>query len=229
MDDYKAGHRKRVKEKYSEKGEGAFYDYQLLEMLLFYSIPRRDTKEIAKRLLDKFGSMDNLLNADIKQIITVKDVGEETAILIKLVADISKRALDGREKQVAVKSVKQAGEYFQRLLENEPKEKFAVLLFDNGNRVQFGGIIDGGTVGAMDMSMNNLAQLILVHQATGLIIAHNHPKGIAKASGADVSATLTIRDFVRRLGVKLIDHIIIGSNGIYSMRSDLEYNHYFHE
>ncbi|MCH5317217.1 MAG: RadC family protein [Eubacterium sp.] len=227
MDDYKAGHRKRVKEKYAKKGEGAFYDYELLEMLLFYSIPRKDTKEIAKRLLSTFGSMDNLLNADIMQTATVEEVGTQTAILIKLVADISKRALDDREKQIAVKGVDQAGEYFQKLLKNEAVEKFAVLLLDNGNRVQFSGIIDGGTGGAMDISMNKLAQLIIVHQATGLIIAHNHPKGIAKASGADVSATLTIRDFVKKIGVKLMDHIIIGSNGVYSMRSDLEYNHYF--
>ena len=227
MDDYKAGHRKRVKEKYAKKGEGAFYDYELLEMLLFYSIPRKDTKEIAKRLLSTFGSMDNLLNADIMQTATVEEVGTQTAILIKLVADISKRALDDREKQIAVKGVDQAGEYFRKLLKNEAVEKFAVLLLDNGNRVQFSGIIDGGTGGAMDISMNKLAQLIIVHQATGLIIAHNHPKGIAKASGADVSATLTIRDFVKKIGVKLMDHIIIGSNGVYSMRSDLEYNHYF--
>lgn len=227
MEDNKAGHRDRVKKKYYDKGEGAFYDYELLEMLLFYSIPRKDTKDIAKELLKKFGSLDNLLNSDIQQIITVDGVGKETAILIKLTADIYKRALDGREKQITVRNTNQASEYFRKLLENEPKEKFAVILLDNGNKVQYSGVVAEGTFGMAAVSMQKLTQLINYHNATGIIIAHNHPKGIAKASDADINTTLEIRNFMKKIGVVLLDHIIIGSNRSYSMRADPDCKEYF--
>ena len=229
MEDYKSGHRDRMKKKYAEQGAGAFYDYQLLEMLLFYAIPRKDVKPIAKELLEKFGSMDNLLTADIQQISSVKGVGESTALLIKLVADINKNAIDGREKQIPVRSVKQASEYFKKLLENETKERFAVMLLDNGSKLQYSGIIGEGTFGMAEVPMKTLTRLVSDHHATGLIIAHNHPKGFAEPSDADIDITLVIRDFMKKLDVSLRDHIIIGANGVYSMRSDLRYNHYFHK
>lgn len=223
------GHRKRVKEKYSKQGEGAFYDYELLEMLLFYSIPRKDTKHIAKALLKKFGSMDNLLNADVLQISSVDEVGTETARLIKLVVDINKRALDSREKQTAVTSGKQAGEYFRRLLENEATEKFAVMLMDNGGKIIYSGIISEGTVSMADVSIRKLTNLVLIYGPTSLIIAHNHPRGLAEASDSDVNTTLAIREFMKKLEVTLSDHIIIGENGVYSMRHDINCNKYFEQ
>ena len=222
-----AGHRKRVKEKYSSQGERAFYDYELLELLLFYSIPRKDTKHIAKALLNKFGTMDNLLNADVLQITSVEEVGIETARLIKLVADVNKRALDSREKQTAVTSEKQAGEYFRKLLQNESTEKFAVMLLNNGGRAIYSGIIGEGTEGRADVPIKSLTNLVLIYQPASVIIAHNHPRGIASPSDSDVNVTLTIRDFLKKFEVTLGDHIIIGDNGVYSMRCDIQYNNYF--
>lgn len=222
------GHRARLKSKYYENGESALYDYELLETLLFYSIPRRDTKGLAKELINYFGSLDNLLNADVQQIEkAVSGVGEETAILIKLASDLSKRAHSARGKEETVTGVKQAAEHFKNLLENEITEKFAVMILDNSNKIQFLGVISDGTVSAAEVDLMKLTKLIALHQARGIILGHNHPKGPAQASGADVSTTLMIRDFINQLGVMLLDHIIIGSNGAFSMRSDLEFNRYF--
>lgn len=208
-------------------GECAFYDYQLLEMLLFFSIPRRDTKPIAKELLEIFGSMDDLLNANIEQISSVKGVGPETARLIKLAGDVYKRALDGREKQTAIHGIKEAGAYFRRLLENEPKEKFAAMLLNNGGKLQFSGILDECSMERSDVPIIKLTELVSSRRASVIVIAHNHPDGIAEPSAADINTTLVIMDFLKKLDAVLADHVIIGANGVYSMRSDPEYNHYF--
>lgn len=227
MADHKEGHRKRVKTKYFEKGESAFFDYELLEMLLFYSIPRKDTKDIAKALLEKFGSVDNVLNADIRQLKTVEGIGKDSACLIKLVADLRERAIDSRKKQITIRGIAQAGEHFRKLLANETKENFAAMVLDNGNRIQFFGIVKEGSIGTVDAPLRELTYLVTDKLATGIIIAHNHPKGVAKPSAADVNVTIKIRDFMKTLGVVLLDHIIIGSNDVYSMHADPQFKKFF--
>lgn len=227
MEDSNADNRKKIKKKYSEQGAGAFDDHQLLEMLLFYSFSGEDTGLFAKKLFDKFGSLDNLFNADPEQIALPGTAEEESARLIKLTADIGRRALSGKENLRAAKSIEDATEYFKRLLENEPEENFAVMLLDGGNKVKYSGIISEGTVNATNVTMMRLTQLVLDNGAKALIIAHNHPNGIARPSVADVNTTISIRDFMKRLGVTLIDHIIIGADSVYSMRSDPDRSHYF--
>lgn len=222
-----AGHRERMKNKYFDSGDSAFYDYQLLEMLLFFSIPRRDTKPIAKELLEVFGSMDDLLNASIERITSVKGVGSETARLIKLAGDVYKRSLDSREKQTAISGIKEAGICFKKLLENEPTEKFAVILLNNGGRIQYSGILGECSMENADVPIMKLVELISSRRASSVVIAHNHPNGLAEPSAADISKTLMLIDFVDKLNTVLADHVIIGSNGIYSMRCDPERNHYF--
>lgn len=227
MKDPRTGHRERMKNKYSEQGDGAFYDYQLLEMLLFYSIPRKDTKPIAKALLETFGSMSNLQKASIQQISSVKGVGEETARLIKLTGDIYKRALDSKGNEPIVSGLRRTGEYFRVLLENEPTAKFAIMLLNNGGKLQFCDIIGDGSPETDDIPIMKITELVSARRASTVIIAHNHPKGRSKPSAADISKTQALIAFMKSLGAVLADHIIIGTDGIYSMRSDPEYVNYF--
>ena len=212
--------RKEMKSEYSGLGAGAFDDHRLLELLLFYSSVRENTELLAKELLEKFGSLDNLLNADIQQIALFKGLEEDAAQLIKLAADIGRRAVSDKENLRNAKSIKEAKEYFKRLLENEPNENFAAILLDGGNKVKFSGIISEGSVSTANIAMMKLTQLVLDHGAQTVIIAHNHPNGLAVPSKADIDTTDSIRDFMKQLNAELIDHIIIGSNDIYSMRSD---------
>ena len=227
MEDRKTGHRERMKTKYSERGDSAFYDYQLLEMLLFYSIPRRDTKPMAKDLLKKFGSLSNLQRASIEQITSVKGIGEETARLIKLSGDIYERALDGKSRETIISGASQAGEHFRKLLENERSAKFAIMLLNNGGKLQFCDIIGDGSPETREVPIMKIAELISTHRATTALIAHNHPKRSAEPSAADIDQTLTLIRFIRTLGAMLEDHMIVGTNGVYSMRSDPEYVNYF--
>lgn len=227
MENQAAGHRERMKMKYSECGDSAFYDYQLLEMLLFYSIPRRDTKPLAKELLEKFGSLSNLQKASVQQITSVKGVGKETARLIKLTGDIYERAIDGRRRGVIIGGTAQVAERFRTLLENERSAKFAIMLLNNGGRLQFCDIIGEGSPETDSAPLIKIAELVATHRATAAMIAHNHPKGPAKPSAADIDQTLTLIRFIKTLGATLEDHMIVGSNGIYSMRADPEYVNYF--
>lgn len=228
MADHREGHRERARNKYVKNCERAHYeDYELLELLLFYAAPRGDTKGTAKALVQKFGSMDNIFNANIKQLQSVNGVGEKTAILLKLVGDISRRTHGSREEQVKIGNISQASKYFLQLLDNAPKEKFAVMVLDNGNRKQYCGVVSEGEFGMANVPLRELTCLVTDRQATGLIIAHNHPHGIAKPSVSDIDVTLKIRDFMQPLGVKLLDHLIIASGEAYSMRADLEFNKFF--
>lgn len=224
---YNADNRKQMKKDYSELGASAFDDHQLLEMLLFYSAPREDTGLLAGELLDRFGSLDNLLNADIEQIAPFGDSKEESARLIKLAADIGRRAHSDIENLRAAKGTEDAAEYFKRLLGSEPEENVAVMLLDGSNKVKYSGIISEGSVNTVNVTMMKLTRLVLDNGAKALIIAHNHPNGVATASKADAETTASIKIFMNRLGVALIDHIIVGSDGVYSMRSDSAYSKYF--
>lgn len=227
MENHNADNRKRMKEEYSEPGGGAFEDSQLLEMLLSYSVPHENTALLAKSLLDKFGSLDNLLNADMAQIAPSDSREAEAARLIKLTADIGRRAHSDIKNLRSAKDVDEAAEYFTQLLGSKPEENFAVMLLDSGNKVKYSGIISEGSVNTANVTMLKLAQLVLNNGAKTLIIAHNHPNGIAKPSDTDINTTNSIRDFMNKLGVTLTDHIIVGADSVYSMRHDSAHGKYF--
>lgn len=216
-----------MKTKYSRQGDGAFYDYQLLEMLLFYSIPRRDTKPLAKELLETFGSLNALQNANIQQISSVKGVGEETARLIKLTGDIYKRAIDGKGKEITIHGTAEAAKYLEKLLENETAEKFALLLLNNGGKLQFCGIIGDGSPEKADLPIMKITELVTARRATNVVIAHNHLRRVTRPSGADIDQTQVLNNFMNSLGAVLEDHVIVGTNGAYSMRTDPECVNYF--
>lgn len=229
MDDYVKGHRQRMKEKYLEDGAGAFHDYQLLELCLFYSIPRVDVKRIAKDLLAEFGSLDNLLSATPHQLMSVEGVGENTAILLNLIRNINKKAIHNGKSALSITSYKAAVDYFEDMFAFEENERFAVMLLDNLNKVKLCRFVGEGIVNVAEVPMRIMTRYAMACNASGMIIAHNHPRGIALPSEPDVNVTLKIRDFMKTLGVTLYDHVIIGQDGAYSMRSSARYNQYFSE
>lgn len=228
FDDYTAGHRKRVKEKYLEKGANAFQnDYEFLELALFYSIPQKDVKSIAKKLINEFGSLENVLEASPSQLMKVSGVGEHTAVLLSLIRDINKRAASTRKNYREIKNFDMALDYFANMFEFEENEKFAVLFLDNMNKPVFSKILCEGIVNTAQVPIRLMTRYAIDSNAANLIISHNHPHGAAVPSAADVEVTLNIRNFMKAIGVKLIDHIIVGENEVFSMRSSMEYNAFF--
>ena len=227
--DGKAGHRSRMMHSYMERGSGSLEDYQMLEMLLFYPIKRKDVKPIAKNLLADFGSFENVLSASKEQLVNTEGVGEHTAAFLNLIYDVTKRMRDNKCKSIEViEKLDDAVEYFKEMFQFENKsEKFAVMMLDNSNRILNCRFVSEGSVNAMSVSVRKLVELVISFNAVSVIVAHNHPHGVAYPSAEDVDFTLKLREMFSNLGIYLADHIVLSDDDVFSMHSDLKFVHYF--
>lgn len=227
MSEYTNGHRKRLKEKYANESN-SLHDYELLELLLTYSIPRKDVKPTAKDLIKHFGNFENVFNATQSQLMKVNGIGENSATLISLFNTIGDKINKNRNANIKeLNNSEEAKEYFVNLLKSERNEKVAVLSLDNSNHIISCRVISEGTVNLIDVSPRKIVEAVITDNASNVIIAHNHPFGDSEPSAKDVDFTLKTRDLLRPLGVELFDHIIIGENDAFSMRSSLRFVHYF--
>lgn len=228
MNDYKSGHRNRIKAKYLENSANLVYDYEVLELLLTYAIPRKDVKPIAKELLSRFGSLDKVLSASREQLCSVNGIGENSAILIKLVRDINSRCAKSRNDKVKQLSTEQeAKEYFENILASESKELFLLASLDNSGRIIACHTIASGDINHIDINPRNIVETVLLDNAARVVIAHNHPFGTQEPSVNDIDFTLNVRNILSSVNVRLTDHIIVGESGSLSMRGDRRFSRYF--
>lgn len=228
MNDYKSGHRNRIKAKYLENSANLVYDYEVLELLLTYAIPRKDVKPIAKELLSRFGSLDKVLSASREQLCSVNGIGENSAILINLVRDINSRCAKSRNDKVKQLSTEQeAKEYFENILASESKELFLLASLDNSGRIIACHTIASGDINHIDINPRNIVETVLLDNAARVVIAHNHPFGTQEPSVNDIDFTLNVRNILSSVNVRLTDHIIVGESASLSMRGDRRFSRYF--
>ncbi len=208
-----AGHRQRVKDRYLLEGLDAFEDHQVLELLLFYAIPRKDTNELAHRMIKEFGSLAGLFEANAKDIARRCDVSENTAILISLIPSLSRRYFLGKwgEKPI-INSSSKAGEYAISLLAGRIYEVFYVICLDTQNRVNHADMVHEGTINEAAIYPRLIVETALRHQASSVILAHNHPGGSIQPSGADISVTKRIVTALESISIKVLDHIIVAGD-----------------
>lgn len=227
--DDKIGHRSRMINAFSERGSSSLDDYQMLEMLLFHAIPRKDVKPIAKSLLSDFGSFENVLSASKSQLIKTNGVGIETATYLNLIYDVVKRLRDNKCKAYEViETLDDAIDYFKEMFQFEYKsERFAVMMLDNSNKIINCRFVSEGSVNSMAISIRKFVELVLSFNAASVIIAHNHPHGIACPSTEDINFTLKLRDLLSDLGIYLADHIVLNEDEAFSMHADLDFIGYF--
>ena len=213
------GHRQRAKDRYRQLGADALADHELLELALFYAIPRRDTNETAHRLLDQFGSLDRVLSAPEQELEKVEGVGQGAAVLLRLMGSIGDRARrPGREEKI-VASVDQAGAYFLRLLDGQRTEQLYQLCVDAKGKVLSCRMLSQGQADMTVLSLRQVVENALLSGASGVFLGHNHPSGVALPSPADMEATTQVRDALKRLDIRLIDHIIVADGDYVSMAS----------
>lgn len=228
LEDHKSGHRNRLKAKYIENSANLVYDYEALELLLTYAIPRRDVKPIAKALLEHFGTLENVFAAKEKQLCAVNGVGQNTAVLITLVKDLQIRCAKSKNKNIkSLSSSDLASEYFENLLADQSKEKFLLVSLDNSNRLIACHTIAEGDINHIDINPRDIMETVLLDNASRVLIAHNHPAGGAEPSANDVDLTLNVRNILSSVNVKLTDHIIVGERETLSMRSTQRFSRYF--
>lgn len=211
------GHRQRVKGRYLVEGLDSFADHQVLELLLFYCIPMKDTNELAHKMLGEFGSLAGIFEADPKDICKRCGVSENTAILISLIPSLSRRYFKGKwgEKPVLSSSTK-AGEYAVSLFVGRTYEVFYVICLDSQNRVNYAVLVHEGTINETPVYPRLIVEAVLRHQANSVILAHNHPGGSMRPSDADLQITKRIIAALEAISVHVVDHIIVAGEKYFS-------------
>lgn len=211
------GHRERLKRRFIEHGLDNFEDHQVLELLLFFSIPRRDTNEVAHKLISTFGSISNVFEAHPKELQKVEGVGENSAILISLISHISRRYLtDKTKKSFQLKDVKSAADYIKSLFIGCKNEVFYVICLDTQLNVINSTPLFEGTVKEAVVYPRRVVEIVLRYNASSVILAHNHPGGSTNPSADDIRTTQKIVNALSTISVKVNDHFIIAGEKFYS-------------
>ncbi len=213
------GHRDRLRERFKTAGADALADYELLELLLFRLLPRRDTKPIAKQLIDRFGSIGEVLGAPENLLSEVPGIGATSATDLKIIAASASRMLKGdiRGRQV-LSSWSSVIDYCRASMAFEEKEMFRILFLDKKNALIADEVQQTGTVDHTPVYPREVVKRALELSSTAIILVHNHPSGDPTPSRADIDMTMTIMNTAKPLGISLHDHIIVGKDGHVSMR-----------
>ncbi len=211
------GHRNRLKTRFLKDGLDGFEPHQVLELLLFYSIPRKDTNELAHQLLKKYGSLSGVFEADPKDLSKNPGIGENTAFLLSLIPQLSRRYFNDKwGDKPELNSSTKAGEYAVSLFAGRTYEAFYIICLDSQNRVNYAELVHEGTINEAPVYPRVLVEAALRHKANCVILAHNHPGGSMNPSRADIEATRTICNALESISIKVIDHIIVCGGKYYS-------------
>lgn len=213
------GHRERLRIKFREAGERALADYELLELILFRALARRDTKPVAKALIARFGSFSEVLAAPEKLLKEVDGIGEAAVIEIKIVEAAAQRMTAGKVKNRPVLgSWSGVLDYCRASMAFADKEQFRILFLDKRNALIADELQQSGTVDHTPIYPREVVKRALELSATALILVHNHPSGDPTPSSADIDTTRRIVDIAAPLGVVVHDHVIVGKQGHASLR-----------
>lgn len=217
--DLNKGHRKRLRERFVSAGAEALADYEMMELVLFRAIPRQDVKPLAKTLIARFGGFAEVLGASTEQLVETPGVSEAVATELHIVREAARRLSRDR---VLTKPV--LGSYdalithCRTVMADESKEQFRVLFLDRRNRLIADEILGRGSVAHAPVYPREVVERALLHKATAIILAHNHPSGDPTPSAADISMTQEIVAVMKPLGIVVHDHVIVGRERTASFR-----------
>lgn len=213
------GHRERLRLRYLEGGAKALHDYELLELLLTFAIPRRDTKPYAKRLLQAFGSIRSILEASLEELQLRAGLPRQSALLLRAAGDLYRFARrETVQRGKAFSSPAQAAGFLQEEIGGLPREVFACLYLDQRHQLLSFEVLQEGTVDQTSVYPREVYRRALEQHAAGVIFAHNHPAGSLFPSEADKDLTRRLVEAGRALGVSVLDHLILAREGWFSFR-----------
>jgi DNA repair protein RadC len=218
-EDHRSGHRQRLRDRFLRAGREGLQDYELLELVLFRSIPQRDVKPLAKDLLQQFGSFAEVIGASFQRLTQIRGLGEQTALDLKIIeaagCELAKGAIPKRE---ILSSWTAVIDYCRASMAYSEVEIFRILFLDKRNGLITDEIQQSGTVDHTPVYPREVVRRALELNASALILVHNHPSGDPTPSQADIKMTREIADIAKPLGVILHDHIIVGRNGHASLK-----------
>ena len=211
------GHREKMRRRFQETGLEGFADHEALELLLYYAIPRRDTNELAHRLLTRYGSLSALLQAPIEDLRRVEGVGESAAVLLKLVPAFVYKAQRSAGQETVLNSTEKAGRYLLSCFAGERNEVIYQLCLDRKGKLLARKRLSEGGSAAAELNIRRLVENALLSSASAVILSHNHPSGIAVPSSEDVQTTCRVAMALNAVEIQLADHIVVADGDYVSM------------
>lgn len=223
------GHREKVKQRYYEVGLASMPDHNILEMLLFFGIPQKDTNPIAHELMDRFGSFSGVLEASVTELKAVKGMTDSAACLLTMFLPVYKRYVsDLRKKKLQFKNAKEIADYLRPLYLDTNNERIYALCFDLQDRLIACRVVSDGDIDSSVLDARKLATIALEVKAKKVILSHNHPNGTLTPSEGDSKVTQYSYDLLRLLKVQLVDHIIVTDASYFSMAKSPSHVHLFY-
>ncbi len=217
-----SGHRERLRKRFFEEGLDAFEDHQVLELLLFYAIPRSDTNPVAHRLLKRFGSLSAVLEADPKDLAAVEGMGLGAAAFLSMLPHAMRRYMKDRisKESPHLSDPEKAARYVFPLMAGRTEEVFYVLCLDAQLKVNYAALVSSGTVKEAQILPRKVVEEAIRHKACSVILAHNHPSGTLKPSQSDIELTRQLADALNHIDIKVQDHIIIAGGDFLSFSKE---------
>lgn len=215
------GHRERVKKRFLEEGPQSFTDEDLLELLLFFNLPFRDTRKLARELLQNFKTLDKVLDASFEELSKVKGLGTKAVLPLKVIHEVAKRYLKSKAMQSEyLRSPQEVYRYLQYEMKNLSKEVFKVIFLDALSRVLGLETLFEGTLTESAVYPREVFAKVLEKKAVSIILVHNHPSGNLKPSKADLDLTKKLILAANLLQFKVLDHLIVSKEGYFSMAEE---------
>lgn len=213
------GHRDRVKNRFISDGLENFAPHNILEILLFYSIPRKDTNKIAHNLIKHFGSLSNVIDAEYEELVKIDGITKNTATLIKLIPAISSHYLKEKASVDGIlNTVEKMGEFLKPFYIGKTTECVYCIAFDSKLKTIKCELMFEGSVNAVSITNRKVVEFAAINKASIVVLSHNHPNGVAIPSQADIKTTVRLKDALALIEVVLLDHIIVVDDDFVSMR-----------
>ena len=223
------GHRQRLKHTYLENGIAGMADANILELILFYAIPRKDTKQLAYDILNHFnGRLDLVFSADVDELRSIKGVGDSAAILLSLFNAVSRHLTAQKNREVScLADYNDAKAYCRNLLSGLDEERLLMITLDNNMNIVNVHTVTHGSVNTVSVEPRRIVEYTLRDKSAVIIVSHNHPHSDYMPSEKDVAITRRLIHLLAPLGIRLADHIIVGENGTLAMKHDIRFAELF--
>ncbi len=213
-------HRSRLRETFRKAGADGIPDHNILELLLFYSIPRKDTNELAHKLIAEFGSLNRVFDATYEQLLDIDGMGESSALLISMIPGICRRYIEGKTKgKINLSEPEDAQNYLKDKFYGCKTEVFYILCLDSSGNLINCCKLGEGTPGTVLIDKRSVMQTAIRNDAEKIILSHNHPKGVAAPSREDLELTNEFSSLLTTVGIRVVDHIIVAGHETISLAS----------
>ncbi|HNY25682.1 MAG TPA: DNA repair protein RadC [Alphaproteobacteria bacterium] len=214
---YRLGHRERLRKKFSE---GKLMDYELLELILTYAIPRCDVKPISHQLIESYGNLYNIITASSESLSKNKGVKENTAVLLKAIHEIMKRGgKDSLQSKPIFHDYQKVSEYCKLMLYGKSIEEFHIMYLDSDFRLLSDDLHSSGTIDWAAVYPREILKRALELNAGSIIMIHNHPQSMTSFSTQDIEITTDIKKLLETVNISLFDHLLVSGNIVYSAKN----------